>query len=317
MLIIIAGSVANWRDCRRMMYAIGWSAVIDAVAGKRFGTMTGGRLSLVSGSMGNANDLAAQLLILLPFLLFITFTTKSLTIKITSFAACLYGLYLATATGSRGAFIAFAGSLAFTFLRSSAKVRLVFLIVIPLVIGILLISLPKEVVHRLATTFRDQAEAVADVDEAAVESKQARIALLKASIGLTLEHPLFGVGPGEFADVMLGKARAEGRHNAFQVAHNAYTQLSSEAGIPALVLLVGAMLSTYLLLRRTELLAKTSPAHQELRGAAFCIIVALVIFSICIFFLSLVYRFYLPALSGLAIALSEVARKEIVSAQPA
>jgi putative inorganic carbon (hco3(-)) transporter len=149
-----------------------------------------------------------------------------------------------------------------------------------------------------------------------VASKEVRVALLKARASLTPEHPLFGVGPGEFSDVMTGKAAAKGLRNASQVAHNAYTQLSCEAGIPALIFLIAAIVSTYRLLARTEKLARSSPAHREMGIAAFYVIVALVAFSTCICFLSLIYRFYLPALSGMAIALAEAARREITTPKP-
>src|SRR5262249_19044038 len=43
---------------------------------------------------------------------------------------------------------------------------------------------------------------------------------------LTLTHPIFGVGPGNFPAVT----------NSWRVAHNTYTELSAEAGIPALLL---------------------------------------------------------------------------------
>ena len=315
-LLVIAGAVSSWRDCRLMMYVIGWSAVVNAIAGRRFGTMATGRLNLTSGTMGNANDLAAQLLILLPFLLFVCVTSKSLLIKAASLGSFLYVLYLAFATGSRGAFIGIMVSAAVVFLRASAKVRLIFVIVVPLAVSVMLVSLPRQIIHRFATTFSNEADITEAEDEGAAASREVRIALLKASSRLTLEHPLFGVGPGEFADVMTGKAAAKGLREASQVAHNSYTQLSSEAGIPALIFLIAAMVSTYRLLNKTEKLAKTSPAHREMGIAASYVIIALVAFSTCIFFLSLIYRFYLPALSGIAIALAEAARREITTPKP-
>lgn len=316
LLLIIAGVTTTWRECRLMMYAIGWSAVVNAVAGSRFGTMATGRLNLTSGTMGNANDLAAQLLIVLPFLMFIFMASKSLVIKATSLVSFLYVLYLTSATGSRGAFIGIAATAVFVFLRGSAKVRMTFIIVVPLALAVMLVLLPHQVLHRFATTFSSEADITEAEDEGAVASKEVRMALLKASARLTLEHPIFGVGPGEFSDVMSGKATAAGQPSSVQMAHNAYTQLSSEAGIPSLILLIAAMVSTYRLLKKTEQMAGTSPAYREIGMAAYCVIIALVAFSTCIFFLSLIYRFYLPALSGIAIALSEAMRGQIASAKP-
>jgi O-antigen ligase len=66
-------------------------------------------------------------------------------------------------------------------------------------------------------------------------SRQARIDLLKKSVNVALTHPLFGVGPGCFLLVDQG----------WHVAHNAYTELAAEAGIPALVLFLMAMAAAF------------------------------------------------------------------------
>jgi O-antigen ligase len=66
-------------------------------------------------------------------------------------------------------------------------------------------------------------------------SLEARKALLKLSVMTALTHPLFGVGPGCFPLV----------DATWKVAHNAYSELASEAGIPALVLFLLAMGSAF------------------------------------------------------------------------
>lgn len=66
-------------------------------------------------------------------------------------------------------------------------------------------------------------------------SLEARKALLKLSVVTALTHPLFGVGPGCFPLV----------DATWKVAHNAYTELAAEAGIPALVLFLLAMGSAF------------------------------------------------------------------------
>jgi len=54
-------------------------------------------------------------------------------------------------------------------------------------------------------------------------SAQQRKELLFKSLKVTVRHPLFGVGPGNF-EVVSG---------AWDVTHNSYTQISAEGGIPA------------------------------------------------------------------------------------
>jgi O-antigen ligase len=65
-------------------------------------------------------------------------------------------------------------------------------------------------------------------DKGSIEQRKI---LLKKSVVLALTHPLFGVGPGCFTLV----------DNAWAVAHNTYTELAAEAGIPALILFLVAI----------------------------------------------------------------------------
>jgi len=62
-------------------------------------------------------------------------------------------------------------------------------------------------------------------------SIDARKTLLKRSIMTAITHPLVGVGPGCFVLVDQG----------WYVAHNTYTELAAEAGIPALIFFLLAM----------------------------------------------------------------------------
>ena len=62
-------------------------------------------------------------------------------------------------------------------------------------------------------------------------SLQARSELLKESISLMLHHPIFGVGPGNFPAVTA----------TWRVAHNTYTELGAEAGVPGLLLFLALL----------------------------------------------------------------------------
>lgn len=62
-------------------------------------------------------------------------------------------------------------------------------------------------------------------------SLEARKALLKKSIVVAVTHPLFGVGPGCFLLVDKG----------WVVAHNTYTELAAESGLPAITLFLLAL----------------------------------------------------------------------------
>jgi O-antigen ligase len=80
-------------------------------------------------------------------------------------------------------------------------------------------------------------------------SLDARQELLKQSIQVTLQHPIFGVGPGNFQAIT----------ESWHVTHNTYTELSSETGLPGLALFLAILFLTF---RSLKAIRKT-PAHQN------------------------------------------------------
>jgi O-antigen ligase len=72
-------------------------------------------------------------------------------------------------------------------------------------------------------------------------SKEARTELLKISVREMAEHPIAGVGPGNFQ--IFGD---------WKVAHNTYTEIGAEAGVPALIIFVCLMGCTLWNLRRAS-----------------------------------------------------------------
>ncbi len=66
-------------------------------------------------------------------------------------------------------------------------------------------------------------------------SLDARKWLLKESVMVALTHPLVGVGPGNFEVI----------NKHWAVAHNSYTEIAAEAGIPALILFILAIAAAY------------------------------------------------------------------------
>jgi O-antigen ligase len=80
-------------------------------------------------------------------------------------------------------------------------------------------------------------------------SKEARAELLHLSLDYMTKHPLFGVGPGNFAAVS----------GTWRVAHNTYTELGAEAGLPALFLFLLVLTMAFRNLWRVS----HSPAFQN------------------------------------------------------
>ena len=73
MFLVTAGVATRWAQCKSMLYAIAMGAVVNiATANFYIKESTAGRLTIQGpGLISNPNDLAAHLLFVLPFLLFI------------------------------------------------------------------------------------------------------------------------------------------------------------------------------------------------------------------------------------------------------
>jgi O-antigen ligase len=218
----------------------------------------------------------------------------------------LYGLYLILLTGSRGALIAIAITILFCLWRLRPSQKILAASIVMLLVCATPFVVPQRILTRFSTIFQTANFAEKDPDLAAAASGEARRYLLKQSILATLSHPIFGVGAGQFQNYEGRKAREAGLRGSWHETHNSFTQVSSEIGIPALLFFLAAIIATYRMLDsvyRTARRRRPTKETQQIRATAFCLLISLVGFCTASFFLSLAYRFYLPALTGLAIAL--------------
>jgi O-antigen ligase len=198
--------------------------------------------------------------------------------------------------------------------RASGAVRIACLAAIPILILLVAAVLPQTIRSRYLSLFDDNSRVQTEADA----SYEARQYMLRTSLRFTAENPLFGVGPGEFSDSEGREATAKGQHGTWQVSHNAYTQLSSEMGIPAMLFYLGAIVSAFRMVNRERKKCRNVPQLRMASAAAFCLTLAMVGFGVAIFFLSLAYTFYFPFITGLCIALARAIQRESpVEHQPA
>jgi O-antigen ligase len=76
------------------------------------------------------------------------------------------------------------------------------------------------------------------------------------SFNTMLDHPIFGVGPGNFG----------GYSGTWRVAHNTYTELGAEGGVPALLLFLMIVAKSLINLRRVE---KSQAAKNDMEIQVF------------------------------------------------
>jgi O-antigen ligase len=309
MLLIVGGLVLTWKECRLVLLTIALACAVNVLSGKlfAFNPDAGSRLSLELGTIGNANDFTAHLFFALPFVVFVLLVSNRAWIRrILCLGVLGYGAYLCAATGSRGGLVAFAAVCLFILVRAPGRVRIGALAAAAVMFLLVLAALPQSMRQRYATLFTNDTD-----DQEAVASTAARTHLLKSSIQFTMQHPIFGVGPGEFSDYEAAFAKSEGRRAAWQVTHNAYTQVSSEVGIPALLFFLAAIVMSFRSFGRVYRAARARPKLQSMAIACFCCQLSMVGFCTATIFLSLAYTMYLPTMSGLALAFSGSLNREL------
>jgi O-antigen ligase len=257
-----------------------------------------GRMSIdAAGSdIQDPNDYAAHLILMMPALVYLTLRPKSAIlwklVGVCSLALCFMQIL---STGSRGGFVSLALTGLYIVLIGSKQVKAGILIGVPVLALLITPFVPKESLTRLGTIFSNTS---GNPDNEAEGSSQARLALLRASWEATLEHPLLGVGPGIFMDYQANSAKDNGQRGMWHVTHNAYTQVSSECGLPALLVYLGALGATMFSLYKVG-----RSSDKELALLARFMSVMIVGFSVCIIFLSLAYNVHILVLSALVVSL--------------
>ena len=256
-------------------------------------------------------------MLLIPFAVFVIKSESVLSWKsIVCSLAILYAIVKMLKTGSRGGLVTMAICSAILFISGKMKTKVAVLGMVGLVGVIAVVAVPSDVLVRYATIFSGTSAASGmSADEySAVESTRARKMLFRESVRLTVEHPLFGVGPGIFSAALAGEQKQSGRLQTWHEAHNSFTQLGSEAGLPALGLYLAAV---YYCLKRTIGVyrrTRNDPTQLVICRMAATLAMALWIFVVFGAFGNYSYSFYFPVLAGLAQAFDVCVRREISTA---
>jgi putative inorganic carbon (HCO3(-)) transporter len=221
---------------------IGARGVFDYVRGVNL--VEGGRLAgAVGGIFGNPNDLALNMVALLPLALVTAFGRRySMSWRAIAALAALMMMATVIFTKSRGGMI----GLAVMFLALvvlSFRVRPI--LAVGLVAGILVGGpfVPESFYSRMSSIFNPEADA------AFTGSRETRTTVMKEGIAVFAERPLTGVGAGQFVNYDY-----PGRVERWRQAHNSLIQVAADLGIFGLLAfayLIYRGIKTALWLRRS------------------------------------------------------------------
>jgi len=307
LLFFMAAFIRTLDDCYRVMYvialAIGAVGVLSFIVGggARAGDPRLGLGNAANDTLGDANLLALYLCVGLPFIWFST-TWKKGIVKIGLIVMVIPVLAAFSRTGSRMGLLALVLGMLFFLIFASASQRATIIMggFVFLVLAVFL--LPQKITERFTTLFHPATQA----SEEAAESARARETMLVRSIEVTLEHPLLGVGPGEFMDAEAAEDMAVGKRGLWHYTHNAYTELSSETGIPGMVIFLIAFWRSY----RGLTPYRNRYPNPRVRRAAVCIQIAVLVSAVGAFFLSIAYSGILYAIMGLSAAFQLAAARQ-------
>ncbi len=315
-VFIGCGTIVTLQQFRKISTVIAIGTVIIAGASYALGVSLEDRLTLTSGTLGNSNELSMLLVLGVPFLLVPVFSKGTPRWrKAVPLALCAAALIIVVRSASRSNLLAIVAILLVLFWTRpfAGKVKLGLLTVVLAFTFVTLV--PREVLSRYVTIFGD-AGADDEIAESAQLSSLARQHLLQQSLTLTMEHPIFGLGPGIFAVGEADLAKSQGERASWHVSHNSYTQVSSEMGFPGLLLYLAGLWVTF---QNLFWIRARSRSDTSGRASALGLAMLLSLVGLCVnlFFSSNAYFSYLPMLMGMSVAFRKSLQFEMGRYSPA
>lgn len=306
--LFLMGALAfNWHEVRVIFRTIAAAAVVNLASTRIFEDVASGRVTLqASGSIGNSNDLAAQLLLLLPFLMFFAMGRgRSIIVRIVVLGLLLDGIWVILGTASRGALIGLAVVFLYILIHASVPQRLALVVTAGAITMVAMVALPAVTRNRLGTLFGEK-NGEADL------SATSRQYLFRTSLKFTMEYPVFGVGPDQFSSFEGKTSREHGLHGDWHETHCVFTEVSSECGVPAFIFFTAGLGSAMMLMVRTYRKAKLE-GYMDIANGCYCYLLAMVGHLVALCFLAQAYSFKLPAMVGLAVTMSFAAARTMRS----
>jgi len=284
--IVITWTATSVLRVRTLLFVQVATVVMVGLVSVRAAKMNQGRLEgVLGGSYANSNDLALALAIAIPICMGLMLLSRSKLRKLLWAAGIGVLIYAVTLTFSRGGLLALLLGISVCVWDFGIKGKRKWLpIAVVAAIATLLSLAPAGYGARVATIFQP------DTDPTG--SAQQRMGLQQRSVEVTLEHPLLGVGAGNF-EIISGN---------WHVTHDSFTQMSSEGGVPALILYLMILWYSF---KDLQAIRRESgdPSVRILASALRAALAAYVLGSL---FASVVYLFFPYLMFGYICALRRV-----------
>jgi O-antigen ligase len=278
--MLISMAVVTVRELRKLLWIQVSAIALVTFFSIMLNHVRDGRLEgIQKGILENPNDLAINIAVTFPVGLAFMLNARGFKKALWALALMfmILGLIL---TYSRSGLLAFLICIAACVWEFGIKGKRHYIVVVTAVALTVGLGAALSTAHYRA---RVESIVLGDVEGSGDKgSFEARKALLEKSIMVALTHPIVGVGPGCFALVDQG----------WIVAHNSYTEVAAEAGIPAFVLFLIAIGAAF------KNIARIRKSHQyqedpEFRLFAQALRAALAAYLVGACFASTEYNLYI------------------------
>jgi len=318
--VILVGAVRGVRDVERLAFVYLLSVAIYAAAVITRFQVGPGDWRLGSLYYYDANEFAALAVISLPLGVYFIARPHPSWRRLASVPAVAALTVAIIWAGSRGGFLALLAVGAFLLVRYTA-IHLRWRILTAALLGVVFAATASD------TYWEKMKTITKPKDDYNVTGEEGRLKVWKRGIGYMLEHPLLGVGAGNFSTAEgtlspVARAATVGRGVKWSVAHNSFVQIGAELGVPGLILFAGALLGAFRALGVVRQRARrvrppgdggpTSP-NAPLAQALSASLIGYVVGG---FFLSLAHRDLLLVLLALVAALRKVTPLAVPPATP-
>jgi putative inorganic carbon (HCO3(-)) transporter len=257
-------------------------------------TVEGYRVAGVGkGIFGNSNDMAFHLVTIMPIAIAMIFATRGVVRRLIFAVSVVLMMGAIVVTYSRGAFLGGLFAIGFMAWKLGRSKRLTVFILGAIVLLLFLALAPGNYAVRIVSIF------IPSLDP--VGSSGARQGELFRSLYVALRHPVFGIGMGNYATEMSYTGL---------VTHNAYTQVASEMGMPALVVYTMFVVTPLKRLGQIARETLTVPASSRYYYLAIGLQASLLAYLVSSFFSSVAYLWYVYYLVAYAVCLRRLYESE-------
>jgi O-antigen ligase len=280
MFIVMINVVRSQRRLLLLLYvtlAVTFLLSFNALADYRTGqfAVEGYRIKgLLGGMFGNPNDLALHFVTMAPLALTMMMISRRLIAKVFFAITAILIISGNVVTYSRGGFLGLVVTAIVIAWKLGRRKRVMLAVIGPIFLVAFIVLMPGGYGLRLLSIF------VPSLDP--VGSASSRQEILNRSIIVSLRHPITGIGMGNFHTVSLHET----------VTHNAFTQVSAEMGMAALIAYMMFLTGPILRLRRIERDTFKLPRRSRYYYLSVGLQASLIGYMVSAFFAAVAYQWY-------------------------